>query len=93
MLLLSRLEALNSQNATARKMLMKAHQIDSEDAEIRAEWIKTLPVEQRIPEMESYLEAPRGDSADERRDLQTDLGRLCTSPNPALCLDKMISRG
>ena len=22
-----------------------------------------------------------------------DLGRLCTSPNPALCLDRMISRG
>jgi hypothetical protein len=76
MLLLSRLEALNSQYATARKMLVKAHQIDSEDAEIRAEWIKTLPVEQRIPEMEAYLAAPRGDSADERRDLQTDLGHL-----------------
>jgi hypothetical protein len=76
MLLLSRLEALNSQYATGRKMLMKAHQIDSEDAEIRAEWIKTLPVEQRIPEMEAYLAAPRGESADERRDLQTDLGHL-----------------
>src|ERR1035438_9837502 len=31
LLLLSRLEALNSQYATARKLLMKAHQIDSED--------------------------------------------------------------
>jgi tetratricopeptide (TPR) repeat protein len=78
LLLLSRLEALNSQNATARKMLIKAHQIDSEDAEIRAEWIKTLPVEQRIPEMEAYLGAPRGNSADERRDLQTDLDHLKT---------------
>lgn len=76
MLLLSRLTALNSQYATARKLLMKAHQIDSEDAEIRAEWIKTLPVEQRIPEMEAYLATPRGESADERRDLQTDLGHL-----------------
>lgn len=76
MLLLSRLAELNSQHATARKMLMKAHQIDSEDAEIRAEWIKTLPVEKRIPEMAAYLEAPRGDSADERRDLQTDLDHL-----------------
>jgi len=76
MLLLFRLEVLNSQYATARKMLMKAHQIDSEDAEIRAEWIKTLPVEQRIPEMEAYLASPRGESADQRRDLQTDLGHL-----------------
>jgi hypothetical protein len=76
MLLLSRLEALNSQYATARKMLMKAHQIDSEDAEIRAEWIKALPVEQRIPEMEAYLAAPRGDRAEDRSDLQTDLNHL-----------------
>lgn len=75
-LLLSRLEALNSQYATARKMLMKAHQIDSEDAEIRAAWIEALPVERRIPEMEAYLAAPRGDSADERRDKQINLDHL-----------------
>jgi hypothetical protein len=76
MLLLLRLEALNSQNATARKMLIKAHQIDSEDVEIRAEWMKKLPVEQRIPEMEAYLAAPRGDTAAEKSDLQTDLKHL-----------------
>jgi hypothetical protein len=29
-------------------------------------------------------------AANEKRD---SLGRLCTSPNPALCLDRMISRG
>ena len=74
--LVSRLEALNSQYATARKMLMKAHRIDSEDAEIRAAWMKTLPVEERVPEMEAYLAAPSGDSAEDRRDLQTDLYHL-----------------
>lgn len=76
MLLLSRLEALNSQYATARKMLMKARQIDSEDPEIRLEWIKALPVEQRIPEMEAYLAAPRGDKAEDRSELRTDLAHL-----------------
>jgi hypothetical protein len=75
-LLFSRLAALNSQYATARKMLMKAHQIDSEDVEIRAEWIKTLPVGQRIAEMEAYLAAPRGDSAEVKSGLQTDLNPL-----------------
>jgi hypothetical protein len=76
MLLLYRLEALNSQYATGRKMLLKAHQIDSEDPEIQAAWMKTLPVEQRIPEMEAYLAAPRGDSAEDKNDLQTDLNHL-----------------
>jgi thioredoxin-like negative regulator of GroEL len=76
MLLLFKLETLNSQYATAHKMLTKAHQIDSEDPEIRAEWIKTLPVEQRVPEMEAYLAAPRGDSAAELSDLKTELYQL-----------------
>ena len=74
--LLSRLEDLNSQYATARKMLMSAHQLDPEDPQIRAAWIKTLPADQRISETEAYLAAPRGDSADERHDLQTDLDHL-----------------
>jgi hypothetical protein len=76
LLLFSRLAALNSQYATARKMLLKAHQIDSEDPEIRAAWINTLPVEQRITEMEAYLAAPRGDTAAEKSELQTDLNHL-----------------
>jgi len=74
--LLSRVENLNSQFAIARKTLLAAHKLDSEDPEIRAEWIKTLPVEQRIPELEAYLSAPRGDSKDDRNNLQTDLLHL-----------------
>ena len=74
--LLSRLEDLNSQYATARKMLLSAHLLDPEDPQIRAAWIKTLPADQRISEMQAYLAAPNGDSADERRDLQTDLDRF-----------------
>jgi hypothetical protein len=76
MLLLSRLEGLNSRYATANKMLLIAHQIDNEDPEIRSAWMKTLPAEQRITEMEAYLAAPRGDNPMERSDLQTDLSRL-----------------
>lgn len=71
MLLLFKLETLNSQYATARKMLMKAHQIDGEDPAIRVEWIKTLPVDQRVAEMDAYLAVPRGDGAGELSDLKT----------------------
>jgi len=72
MLLLSRLSDLNSQYAMGRRLLLSAHQLDSEDPEIRAAWMRTLPAEKRIPEMEAYLAAPRGDTADVLRDLQTD---------------------
>jgi hypothetical protein len=74
--LLSRLADLNSQFAMARKTLTAAHKIDSEDPEIRAEWIKTLPIEQRITEWDAYLAASMGESADERTNLQTDLNHL-----------------
>lgn len=73
MLLLSRLSDLNSQYAMGRKLLLSAHMLDSEDPEIRAAWMRTLPTEKRIPEMEAYLAAPRGDTADVLRDLHTDL--------------------
>jgi len=76
LLLLSRLEVLNSQNATGRKLLVKAHQLDPEDAEIQAAWINTLPAEKRAVEFEAYLKDPKGDSADQRTQLQTDLGHL-----------------
>ena len=97
LLLLSKLEDLNSQYATARKMLMSAHRLDSEDPEIRLAWLKTLPVAQRIPEMEAYLAAPRGDSPEQRGFLQADLGHLkawaseprkpCTMSSPATNLE------
>jgi hypothetical protein len=69
-------ENLNSQFASARKTLMIAHRLDSEDPEIRAEWIRTLPIEKRIAEWETYLAAPSGDRAGERSNLQTDVNHL-----------------
>jgi tetratricopeptide repeat protein/aspartyl protease len=76
MLLFAELAQLNSRPATAFEILAAAHQLDPDDSEIRAAWMKALPVAQRIPEMESYLSAPRGESANELRDLHTDLDEL-----------------
>jgi cytochrome c-type biogenesis protein CcmH/NrfG len=60
-LLFARYAAANSRYATARQQILMAHQLDPEDPEIRAEWIETLPLEQRINEQEAYLSEPRGD--------------------------------
>ncbi len=59
-LLLARLGRLNSLYASSRKQLEIAYQLDSVDPEIRREWIQTLPLKQRIAEMDDYLSAPRG---------------------------------
>ena len=59
-LLLARLGRLNSLYASSRKQLEVAHQLDPLDPDIRREWIQTLPLKQRIAEMEEYLSTPRG---------------------------------
>lgn len=74
--LIARLAELTSRYATARKMLAGAHQLDPQDPEIHAAWIRTLPAAQRISETEAYLASPRGDSAQALSDMHTELEQL-----------------
>jgi len=74
-LLFARLSQVNSRYATARQQLNLAHQFDPEDPEIRLAWIETLPAQQRITEMESYLSAPTGDDPETLHQLHADLDR------------------
>ncbi len=75
-LLFSRINAITSRYATARQQIGIAHQFDPEDPEIRTVWIQTLPIEQRIKEMEDYLSAPRGDDAVTVGMMHAELDRL-----------------
>jgi len=52
-----------------------AHQFDPEDPEIHLAWIQTLPADQRISELESYLSAPTGDDQATLHQLHADLDR------------------
>jgi len=74
--LIARLAELSSRHATSRKMIVGAHQLDPEDSEIRAAWMRTLPAAQRITETEAYLASPRGDSEQALRDMRTELDQL-----------------
>jgi hypothetical protein len=74
-LLFARLSQLNSRYATARQQILLAHQFDPEDPEIRAAWIQTLPLPQRIAEMEVYLSAPTGDDQETLHKMHSDLDR------------------
>ena len=62
MLLIARLAGMTARHATEHKMLASAHQLDPDDAEIRAAWMTSLPTAQRITETEAYLGSPHGDS-------------------------------
>lgn len=74
--LLSELEWINSLYASSRKELETAHKLDSEDPEIRGEWIHTLSLKQKITETEAYLSAPRGDDQEETHRWQLYLEML-----------------
>lgn len=89
MLMFARLAELNSRHATARKLLASAHQLDPEDAEIRAAWIETLPVAERIPQLQAYLSAPRGDDSEtlsERKVEMEALKKWVEEPRPPCSL-------
>jgi predicted aspartyl protease/cytochrome c-type biogenesis protein CcmH/NrfG len=75
-LLIADLARINSLYATARQSLLNAHQLDPDDPEIREEWLFTLPLKQRIAELEAYLAAPQGDDADELRRLHQYLDHM-----------------
>jgi tetratricopeptide (TPR) repeat protein len=75
-LLLANLERLSSLYASSRTELKTAHQLDPEDAEIRAQWIRTLPLKARIEETEAYLSAPRGNDEEDARHWQLYLENL-----------------
>jgi len=76
MLTFARLAELNSRHATARKLLASAHQLDLEDAEIRAAWMETLPAAERIPQLEAYLSASRGEDAETLSDRKAEMEEL-----------------
>lgn len=66
-LLLANLERINSNYASSRQQLALAHKLDPVDPEIRGAWIGTLPLEQKIAEMEAYLSTPTGDDEEDKR--------------------------
>jgi Aspartyl protease/Tetratricopeptide repeat len=61
----ARLAGLSSYYALERQEILLAHQLDPYDPDIRAAWIDTLPLEQRIHETETDLAAAQGKEKDE----------------------------
>ena len=93
-LLFADLFRLSSFYASARSHILTAHQLDPDDPEIRGEWMMTLPLKQRVQEIDAYLDEPRGDDAEEVRHLRDYLEhiqKLSTEPRKPCKLVSQIT--
>jgi predicted aspartyl protease len=76
LLLLSDLARISSLYAFSQKQLKTAHQLDPDDTQIRERWVSTLPMSQRISELESILASPSGMDEDDLRHTRQYLDHL-----------------
>jgi predicted aspartyl protease len=67
---LAREAGIRSLYATAAVQSRTAHMLDPTNPEIRSQWIQTLPMADRIRELEAYLASPTGDNPDDIRHMQ-----------------------
>jgi len=75
-LLRARILRLNSYYASAAKEIGIAHALDPHDPRIRLQWLYTLPVAQRMADLESYLSTDTGDDPEDLKRLRLYLGFL-----------------
>lgn len=69
-LLYARLLRLNSFYASASKEIATAYSLDPYDPQIRRRWLDTLPINERISELETYLATGGGDDPDTIKSLR-----------------------
>jgi predicted aspartyl protease len=67
---------LSSMFKSAAGELRTAHLLDPSDPEIRRHWMNTLPIQQRISELEAYLASPNGQTPDDLRRMRLYLDSL-----------------
>jgi predicted aspartyl protease/Tfp pilus assembly protein PilF len=68
-LLNAKLLRLNSYYGSSAKEIATAHSLDPHDPQIRLHWLETLPLKERIAELESYLSAESGDDPEVMKNL------------------------
>lgn len=74
--LLANVAHIDSLYAFAQRQLLTAHRLDPEDPEIRQHWVGTLPISQRISELESLLSNPSGMDEEDLRHTRQYLDHL-----------------
>ena len=75
-LLSARLLRLNSHYASAADEISTAHALDPSNPRIRSRWLDTLPVKERITELEAYLASANGEDPETLKSLHFYLAYL-----------------
>jgi len=75
-LLLARVLRVNSMYGRESREIATAHLLDPHDPGIRLQWLESLPIQQRIAELETYLAAGTGDDPEALMNLRFYLERL-----------------
>jgi predicted aspartyl protease len=75
-LLSARLLRINSYYAAAAKEINTAHALDPYNPRIRSRWLDTLPIKERITELEAYLASANGEDPETIRGLNFYLNYL-----------------
>ncbi len=75
-LLSAQLLRINSMYGSAAKELAVAHSLDPNDPRTRMEWLGTLPLQQRIADLEALLASGTGDDAEDLKKLRFYLDHL-----------------
>ncbi len=75
-LIRARLARLSSLYAAEQTELRNAHALDPTDPAIRNAWIRTLPLSEKIIELEEYLKSPNGDDPEDIRAMKMELEAL-----------------
>ncbi len=92
LLVLARLSAINSRNATAQKLFASAYRLDPEDPEIRSAWIDSLPPAERIPQLESYVASGGASEVlNDRRQQLEQLKAWAGNPHPPCTLTSKVA--
>jgi predicted aspartyl protease len=68
-LLNARILRLNALYGSAAKEISIAHSLNSHDPQIRRRWLETLPLKERISELEAYLSTGSGDDPETTKSL------------------------
>ena len=75
-LLKARLLRLNSYYGSAAKEIATAHSLDPHNPRVRRSWLETLPMKERITELEAYLSTGGGDDPETTKSLHFYLDYL-----------------
>jgi predicted aspartyl protease len=93
-LISAKISRLSSNYASAAKSLATAHSLDPQDPDVRRQWLSTLPLAQRISELDAYLASDTGEDDDDHRHTLTYLAylkKLQTEPHKACRLVSQAS--